>query len=81
MTNQVARPPIWIVLPNAGLGSRFGRTIPKQYSLIGNKTLIEWTIQALLKVKGIDGFVVASVSASVSAGVSTGVSVGMQVRR
>lgn len=60
MTNQVTRPPIWIVLPNAGLGSRFGRTIPKQYSLIGNKTLIEWTIQALLKVKGIDGFIIAN---------------------
>jgi 2-C-methyl-D-erythritol 4-phosphate cytidylyltransferase len=39
----------WFVIPAAGVGSRFGADIPKQYCTINNKTVIEHSIEALLR--------------------------------
>ena len=33
---------IHLIIPAAGAGSRMGNPIPKQFSSIGNKTIIEW---------------------------------------
>ena len=37
----------WVLLPNSGLGSRFGARIPKQYTKVSGKTVLEWTIDRL----------------------------------
>lgn len=36
----------WVIIPAAGSGTRFSGTSPKQYSIIGNKTIIEHTAAA-----------------------------------
>jgi 2-C-methyl-D-erythritol 4-phosphate cytidylyltransferase len=38
------------LIPAAGSGSRFGGAAPKQYSLIGGKTLLRYAAEALLSV-------------------------------
>ncbi|CAH0990691.1 2-C-methyl-D-erythritol 4-phosphate cytidylyltransferase [Sinobacterium norvegicum] len=38
----------WFVIPAAGVGSRFGAEIPKQYCKINGQTVIEHSISALL---------------------------------
>ncbi|MEZ5528548.1 MAG: 2-C-methyl-D-erythritol 4-phosphate cytidylyltransferase [Porticoccaceae bacterium] len=40
----------WIVVPAAGVGSRFGGVIPKQYQTLAGKTVIEHTLERLLSV-------------------------------
>jgi 2-C-methyl-D-erythritol 4-phosphate cytidylyltransferase len=37
---------VHIVFPAAGVGQRFGASIPKQYCEIRNKTVLEWTLEA-----------------------------------
>ncbi|MCK9505736.1 MAG: 2-C-methyl-D-erythritol 4-phosphate cytidylyltransferase [Porticoccaceae bacterium] len=48
----------WFVVPAAGVGSRFGGDIAKQYALLAGKTVIEHTLERLLAVKAA-GIVVA----------------------
>lgn len=48
------------LIPCAGSGSRFGGTIPKQYTLLGNKSVLEHTIQAFLNVSLIDQIVIVA---------------------
>ena len=43
-----------VILPCAGVGSRFGNDIPKQYIKINNRYLIEYTLDAILDVLCID---------------------------
>jgi len=50
---------IWAVVPAAGTGARFGAGIPKQYQLLGEKTIIERTLSVLLKSNLFAGVVVA----------------------
>jgi len=38
------------LIPAAGFGARFGGSAPKQYSLIGGKTLLQCAVEALLAV-------------------------------
>jgi len=33
---------IHLIIPAAGKGTRMGNSVPKQFSVIGNKTIIEW---------------------------------------
>lgn len=54
MTNRV-----WAVVPAAGVGSRFRASKPKQYSGLGSSTLIEQTLQQLIKSGVFSGIVVA----------------------
>jgi len=49
---------IWFVVPAAGVGSRFGGDLPKQYITLSGKTIIEHTLERLLAVKP-SGIVVA----------------------
>ncbi|MBX4180987.1 2-C-methyl-D-erythritol 4-phosphate cytidylyltransferase [Sodalis sp. CWE] len=53
MTNVIA------VLPAAGVGSRMGSDIPKQYLTIGNKTLLEHAIERLFNHPYIHEVIVA----------------------
>ena len=50
---------VWVVVPAAGSGSRFGGPMPKQYLDAAGRPLISHTLDALLSHAGIDGVVVA----------------------
>jgi len=49
----------WCVVPAAGIGSRMQQSIPKQYLHILNKTVIEWTLEALVSSKVFQHIVVS----------------------
>ncbi len=49
----------WAIVPAAGIGSRMGAKLPKQYLKIHDKTVIEWSIQALLDANLFEKVVVA----------------------
>ncbi len=55
----LATTPIWCLVPAAGLGSRMQSTTPKQYLLLGDKPLLEHSLQRLLAVQGLAGVAVA----------------------
>lgn len=48
----------WVVVPAAGIGSRMGADRPKQYLPLLGKTVLEWTLEALLSHTRISGVVV-----------------------
>jgi 2-C-methyl-D-erythritol 4-phosphate cytidylyltransferase len=48
----------YVLIPCAGSGSRFGSAIPKQYTKIGDKTVIEHTLNAFLQIPEIIEIVV-----------------------
>lgn len=48
------------LIPCAGSGSRFGGSIPKQYTLLGNKSVLEHTVQAFLNVPLIERVVIVA---------------------
>lgn len=52
-------PGIWVVVPAAGRGTRFGGEIPKQYLDVGGQPLIAYTLAALLTHPAVEGAVVA----------------------
>jgi 2-C-methyl-D-erythritol 4-phosphate cytidylyltransferase len=47
------------VLPAAGSGSRFGTGDPKQFRALGDRSILEWSVVALLEAVDLDGVVVA----------------------
>jgi 2-C-methyl-D-erythritol 4-phosphate cytidylyltransferase len=49
----------WLVMPAAGTGRRFGERIPKQYSALRGRTLIEWSLAPFLADSRCAGAVVA----------------------
>lgn len=49
----------WAIVPSAGIGTRMGAPIPKQYLQINNKTVIEYTLDCLLSHPAINGLVIA----------------------
>jgi len=51
--------PCHAVVPAAGIGSRMGGEIPKQYLRINGLTLLEHSLQALLDCPGIESIVLA----------------------
>lgn len=50
----------WVVVPAAGVGSRFGGDIPKQYQQLHGKAVIEHTLERLLELE--DTQIVVAVS-------------------
>lgn len=48
----------WAVVPAAGSGSRMGAELPKQYLVLGDRTVLEHTLDALLACTGLSGIVV-----------------------
>ncbi|WP_331346084.1 2-C-methyl-D-erythritol 4-phosphate cytidylyltransferase [Cellvibrio sp. UBA7661] len=55
MTSQ--KKTCWIVVPAAGIGSRMGAVCPKQYLPLAGKTVLENTLERLLKLPDIAGIV------------------------
>jgi 2-C-methyl-D-erythritol 4-phosphate cytidylyltransferase len=55
----VRDPCLWVVIPAAGIGSRFGDGTPKQYHQLAGKAVIEWALQPFLERSDIAGIVVA----------------------
>ena len=49
----------WAVLPAAGIGSRMGAELPKQYMAVAGATLLEHSLRALLSCEQISGVIVA----------------------
>lgn len=47
-----------VIIPCAGSGSRFNSTIPKQYLPLLDKTVLDWTLEAFLRVKQISAIYV-----------------------
>lgn len=47
-----------VIIPCAGSGSRFNSAIPKQYLPLLDKTVLDWTLQAFLRVKQISAIYV-----------------------
>lgn len=58
-SNSTSAVPYWVVVPAAGVGARMGGEIPKQYLLLGGKTILEHTLERLLTIPTIAGIVVA----------------------
>jgi 2-C-methyl-D-erythritol 4-phosphate cytidylyltransferase len=50
---------VWAVVPAAGIGSRMGADIPKQYLKLNNKALLQHTLERLASHPRINGIVVA----------------------
>lgn len=49
----------WAIVPAAGHGSRFGASVPKQYTPLLGRPMLSWTLQALLADTGLAGVMVA----------------------
>lgn len=54
----MTQPGLWAVIPAAGIGSRMGVNLPKQYLPLGRRRVIEWAIDAFVTHPGIRGVVV-----------------------
>ncbi len=52
-------PPIWAVVPAAGIGSRMQADIPKQYMSLQGATVLEHTLNKLLAVDAVKGLCIA----------------------
>ncbi len=50
---------VWVIVPAAGRGLRFGGQIPKQYLEVGGQPVLAWTLSTLLAHPLIAGAVVA----------------------
>lgn len=57
MTNDTR---CWAIVPAAGTGSRMGAGLPKQFLRIGNRTVLEHSLDALWSVPGLQGIVLVS---------------------
>ena len=57
--NNPATPPIWVVIPAAGVGKRMQADRPKQYLPLLNKTVIEHTLSCFSQHKAIAGIVIS----------------------
>lgn len=57
LSNVHANPRYWLIVPAAGIGARMGADHPKQYLSLGNKTLLEQTLERLLTLSFIERLV------------------------
>ncbi|MCD9029201.1 2-C-methyl-D-erythritol 4-phosphate cytidylyltransferase [Luteimonas sp. BDR2-5] len=57
MTPDLARGGLWVVVPAAGRGTRFGAERPKQHVEVGGRSLLLHTLEALAAHPGIAGLV------------------------
>lgn len=58
MSNQCASSGVWVIIPAAGIGSRMGGEIPKQYLTIHSKTILEHTISRFFAFDAIVGILI-----------------------
>ncbi|MBR9909155.1 MAG: 2-C-methyl-D-erythritol 4-phosphate cytidylyltransferase [Gammaproteobacteria bacterium] len=58
MNSSIATTRFWAVVPAAGVGARMGAGQPKQYLRIHHKTILEHTLELLLRLPGLQGLVV-----------------------
>lgn len=58
MTPDPARSGLWVVVPAAGRGTRFGGEVPKQYCEVAGRTVIAHTLERLLSHPSIAGAMV-----------------------
>ncbi|SDS77444.1 2-C-methyl-D-erythritol 4-phosphate cytidylyltransferase [Halopseudomonas xinjiangensis] len=56
---MTASPSFWVVIPAAGVGARMQADRPKQYLRLGDRTLIEHTLDCFLDHPGLRGLVVS----------------------
>lgn len=49
---------LWVIIPAAGSGQRFQQVVPKQYTLIHNKTILEYSAEIFLKLPQINKVVI-----------------------
>lgn len=59
MTPDHVRGRLWVVMPAAGRGTRFGGDVPKQYLDAAGRPLIAHALQALLAHPGVSGAMVS----------------------
>lgn len=52
-------PKFWMIVPAAGIGARMGANVPKQYLSLGDKTLLEQTLERLLQLPFIESLLLA----------------------
>ncbi|WP_020408266.1 2-C-methyl-D-erythritol 4-phosphate cytidylyltransferase [Hahella ganghwensis] len=52
--SQNANARIWVIVPAAGIGRRFGGLVPKQYLTLNGKSVLEHTLDQLLRVPQIE---------------------------
>lgn len=57
MTERLRK--IWAIVPAAGIGSRMGAVLPKQYLKLQNKAILSHTLQTLIDYEPIEQIVVA----------------------
>jgi 2-C-methyl-D-erythritol 4-phosphate cytidylyltransferase len=50
---------VWVIVPAAGRGLRFGGQVPKQYLQVGGQPVLAWTLSTLLSHPLVEGVVVA----------------------
>ena len=50
---MAAEPAYWAIVPAAGSGSRMGAALPKQYLRLGDRTVLEHTLDTLLGVEAL----------------------------
>lgn len=58
MTTDAVRGGLWVVVPAAGRGARFGGEVPKQYCDVAGRTVIAHTLERLLSHPSIAGAMV-----------------------
>lgn len=58
MTPDAVRGGLWVVVPAAGRGARFGGEVPKQYCEVAGRTVIAHTLERLLSHPSIAGAMV-----------------------
>ncbi len=58
MTPDQVRGRLWVVVPAAGRGRRFGGEVPKQYLTVAGEPLLAHTLRALLVHPGVEGAMV-----------------------
>ena len=49
-----------ILVMSGGIGSRFGADCPKQYSMMGNRMVMDYVMDACRKTKGVDAIVIVA---------------------
>lgn len=49
----------WLIVPAAGISSRFGSELPKQYHLLGSKSVLELNLRGLCKHPAVSGVMLA----------------------
>lgn len=57
--SQKVSPNVWVIVPAAGVGKRFGGDTPKQYLPLGDSTVLHTTLHAVTQHHAITGVMVA----------------------